>query len=142
MSTTDSELRAKVEKLQAFKDWVHAYLDAHGVPRHPPGTHGAEGCRIGDRMDWLMARLRAAEARPADDGEPVTEEWLRAVGATGDRPLRIEHLNIRLVAYYLEGWCSGHARWDWWLNGNQIPAQPTRGHVRRLCAALGVPLNE
>jgi hypothetical protein len=44
----------KIAKLQAFKDWVHKYLDDHGVPHHPPGTHGAEGCRIGDRMDWLM----------------------------------------------------------------------------------------
>lgn len=44
-------------KLQRFKDWVHKYLDDHGVPHHPPGTHGAEGCRIGDRMDWLMERV-------------------------------------------------------------------------------------
>lgn len=44
-------------KLQAFKDWVHAYLDSKGVPEAPPGTHGAEGCRIGDRMDWVFAKL-------------------------------------------------------------------------------------
>jgi hypothetical protein len=49
------ELEAERDKLQRFKDWTHAYLDRHGVPHHPPGTHGAEGCRIGDRMDWLMA---------------------------------------------------------------------------------------
>ncbi len=57
------QLRAKVEKLQAFKDWVHSYLDTHGVPHHPPGTRGEHGCRIGDRMDWLMARM--AELREA-----------------------------------------------------------------------------
>lgn len=51
-------LRAKCDKLQAFKDWVHAYLDQHDVPHHPPGSHGAAGCRIGDRMDWLMAHLK------------------------------------------------------------------------------------
>jgi hypothetical protein len=57
-------LTAERDKLQAFKAWVHQYLDAHGVPHHPPGTHGAEGCRIGDRMDWLMDRLEAtAEER-------------------------------------------------------------------------------
>jgi hypothetical protein len=50
----DTEKALERDKLQAFKDWVHAYLDQHGVPHHPPGTHGAEGCRIGDRMDWLM----------------------------------------------------------------------------------------
>lgn len=51
------QIKAERDKLQAFKDWVHAYLDRHGVPHHPPGTHGAEGCRIGDRMDWLMQRV-------------------------------------------------------------------------------------
>lgn len=54
--------RQERDKLQAFKDWVHNYLDAHGVPHHPPGPHGAEGCRIGDRMDWLMGQLAAARA--------------------------------------------------------------------------------
>ena len=47
---------SRLAKLQAFKDWAHAYLDRHGVPHHPAGPHGAEGCRIGDRMDWLMAQ--------------------------------------------------------------------------------------
>jgi hypothetical protein len=54
-------VKAERDKLQAFKTWTHDYLDRHGVPHHPPGTHGADGCRIGDRMDWLMAgrdRLR------------------------------------------------------------------------------------
>jgi hypothetical protein len=59
----------QIAKLQRFKDWVHAYLDAQGVPHHPPGTHGAEGCRIGDRMDWLMDRLRKAEAQQAEQGD-------------------------------------------------------------------------
>ncbi len=54
-------MRAERDKLQAFKSWVHTYLDSHDVPHHPPGTHGAAGCRIGDRMDWLMAEL--ADAR-------------------------------------------------------------------------------
>jgi hypothetical protein len=64
-NSTVSDARIYVQKLQRFKDWVHAYLDAQGVPHHPPGTHGAEGCRIGDRMDWLMDRLRKAEAQQA-----------------------------------------------------------------------------
>lgn len=52
-----AELERERDKLQAFKTWTHDYLDRHGVPHHPPGTHGAEGCRIGDRMDWLMAKV-------------------------------------------------------------------------------------
>ena len=51
----------RAESAEKFKRWVHEYIDAHGVPHHPPGVHGAEGCRIGDRMDWLMAKLTAAE---------------------------------------------------------------------------------
>ncbi len=54
-------LQIERDKLLTFKDWVHAYLNVHDVPDHPPGTHGAEGCRIGDRMDWLMAKLANAE---------------------------------------------------------------------------------
>lgn len=56
-------LQAERDALQRFKDWVHTYLDGKGIPHHPPGTHGAEGCRIGDRMDFVFAewdRLRAA----------------------------------------------------------------------------------
>jgi hypothetical protein len=44
---------AERDKLAAFKKWVHNYLDSKGVPQHPLGVHGAEGCRIGDRMDWV-----------------------------------------------------------------------------------------
>ena len=54
---------AERDQLAAFKAWVHAYLDAKGVPHSPPGVHGACGCRIGDRMDWVWAerdRLRDA----------------------------------------------------------------------------------
>lgn len=59
-------LVAENEKLAKFKAWVHAYLDSKGIPHHPPGTHGAEGCRIGDRMDFVFAeidRLRAIESQ-------------------------------------------------------------------------------
>ena len=58
------EQRNRHEQLaerQKFKDWVHNYLDTHGVPHHPPGTHGEHGCRIGDRMDWLMEQLANKE---------------------------------------------------------------------------------
>jgi hypothetical protein len=80
---------ARIEKLQAFKNWVHAYLDEHGVPHHPPGVHGAEGCRIGDRMDWLMERLRKAEGdAPPRVGERMREalkESRRVLNAVWDR---------------------------------------------------------
>lgn len=49
------QLRQQLTKAKAFKEWTHNYLDSKGVPHHPPGPHGAEGCRIGDRMDWVFA---------------------------------------------------------------------------------------
>ncbi len=54
----------KLEKAMKFKAWVHAYLDAHNVPKEfPNGTHTKEGCRIGDRMDWLLKELTDARKR-------------------------------------------------------------------------------
>lgn len=92
-------LTAECDKLQAFKDWVHAYLDGHGVPHHPPGTHGAAGCRIGDRMDWLMQRhaaLRAAVMTAATD----IRQWIKLA----------EHQRVRLDQNL--GWCPTQAGID------------------------------
>lgn len=59
-------LQVLAAKLQAFKDWVHAYLDAHGVPKEfPDGSHSKEGCRIGDRMDWVVKCMGATSAEDA-----------------------------------------------------------------------------
>jgi hypothetical protein len=42
-------LRARLDKLQAFKDYVHQRLDAAGVPADPEADKNAEhGCRIED----------------------------------------------------------------------------------------------
>ncbi len=48
-------LTSERDALQRFKDWVHARLDAAGVPANPSGPHTKEGCRIGDRMDIALA---------------------------------------------------------------------------------------
>lgn len=89
---TIDELEAERDKLQRFKDWVHAYLDQHGVPHHPSGPHGAEGCRIGDRMDWLMAgrdRLLAACKDTVAHFEIGTEQHSRgSSGPDPDEPCR------------------------------------------------------
>lgn len=49
-----NDARRERDKLQAFKDWVHGYLDEHGVPTHPNGPRSKEGCRIGDRLDIIF----------------------------------------------------------------------------------------
>lgn len=54
--------RDRADKLQAFKDFVHRRLDEAGVPKEfPNGPHSREGCRIGDRLDWLFKKSSLPE---------------------------------------------------------------------------------
>lgn len=56
----------RVRELEAFKKWVHDYLDGMGIPTHPDGPHSKEGCRIGDRMDIVRERVAELESALAD----------------------------------------------------------------------------
>lgn len=73
-------------------------------------------------------------ASPADDGEPISDDWLRIVGeeATGGGC----YLSGKRFQFY-DGkvWVCG-------VFGRITPiAKPqTRGQFRALCAALGIPL--
>src|SRR4051812_734489 len=50
----NDKLRAERDALQAFKTWVHEWLDANGVPHDPdPDKTTATGCRIGGRLEYL-----------------------------------------------------------------------------------------
>jgi len=51
---TNNELQEKVNKLQAFKDYVHQRLDEAGIEKEPSGEHSKAGCRIGDRLDLVL----------------------------------------------------------------------------------------
>ena len=66
-ATELAALQAERDTLARFKKWVHDYLDGKGIPHHPPGTHGAEGCRIGDRMDFVFAELQRQAEQYARD---------------------------------------------------------------------------
>jgi hypothetical protein len=46
---------AERDKLQRFKEYVHRRLDEAGVPTDPDSPHRAEGCRIGGRLDIVLA---------------------------------------------------------------------------------------
>lgn len=48
----------ELDRLRQFKAYVHARLDAMGVPENPDGPHSKEGCRVGDRLDWVEARIK------------------------------------------------------------------------------------
>jgi hypothetical protein len=50
-----AKVTAERDKLQRFKDYVHARRDAAGVPVDPESSHKAEGCRIGGRLDIVLA---------------------------------------------------------------------------------------
>ena len=53
-----AEATVQIQKLQAFKDFVHQRLDQAGVPTHPDGQHSKAGCRIGDRLDIVLKDYR------------------------------------------------------------------------------------
>lgn len=72
-----AEVEAERDKLQRFKDYVHARLDAAGVSTDPDSPHRAEGCRIGGRMDELIGQrdsLRAQMAGRPDAAAPG-DQW-------------------------------------------------------------------
>jgi hypothetical protein len=54
-------LHAKVEKLQAFKDFVHNRLDEAGIEKEPNGEHSKNCCRIGDRLDIALQQATVVE---------------------------------------------------------------------------------
>lgn len=90
--------------------------------------------RYGGRWDALAddivqsARAVLAE-HPADDGEPVTDEWLESIGhpTPPEPPQRGGH---RWMVLVVDGKGSSY----------RLPNAATRGDVRRLCRALGVTL--
>ena len=48
---------ARIEKLAAFKAYVHERLDGAGIEKEPNGPHSAAGCRVGDRLDIVFAHV-------------------------------------------------------------------------------------
>ncbi len=93
------------------------------------------------KVPELVAELARLRGEVGDDGEPVTEEWLRSVGfATSPNPIYVRVNNGTLaVAFHLGNMrsvelfdCDSHEMVNVKIKD--------RGHVRRLCAALGIPL--
>jgi hypothetical protein len=94
-----------------------------------------------ERLDRYHLASAVIEAHPADDGAAVDEAWLRAVGFR-DKGDPIGGADS-LVAVAPDGgadleYVPGSG--GWYYCGTPLPAQPTRGHVRRLALALGVEL--
>ncbi len=81
------------------------------------------------RAFFIAKDLLLAE-HPADD-EPVTEEWLRSVGGVN------HHAEVGVWLEHTVG--VNECGTVCVCNGRKDGA--TRGDVRRLCRALGIPLN-
>jgi len=92
---------------------------------------------------------KALAAVGADDGDPLTAEWLTACGYpdNGDGSHSIAIAGIVDVMWYQKGVADTHsAQLCLYLYPTpgvltRIP-NPTRGRLRQLCAALGVALKE
>lgn len=94
---------------------------------------GSELCNLQATQELREARGRA------DDGKPVDEAWLRSVGFERDtwHPFQYSgdtDIDVRCTPSML---VLGHRSDEW-----DVKQNPTRVDVRRLCEALGVPLNE
>jgi hypothetical protein len=107
------------DKLLAFKTYVHARLDAVGVSPDPESPHKAQGCRIGGRLDELIARPLAVFAE-----KQKVEAELERLRALIDCPHNddwIEGVKIE-AAHQQERWGAAHDDGknpeDWfWLIG-------------------------
>jgi hypothetical protein len=124
--TTD-ELRAAAKRL-------HRHFSSVSFSRDMPQLDAKA------LADAVVSGQLIFAADPADDGEAVTTDWLRAVGFYPDDPaLPNRRLRTRCglhITEYGGGWSLRDC-----LTVNVVLLS-TRGHVRRLCAALGVPLTE
>lgn len=111
------ELRAAAER---FRQRTRIGIAGPGIPACDEDAHA-------------LADAYLAE-HPADDAEPVSEEWLLLVGfaSSARHPQR---LNVGQLS------CSCGSLWCY--GGVVLSRTPmTRGDVRRLCQALGVELKE
>lgn len=141
---TDDELRAAAERVAGNAADVLTTLRDVSLPA---------SLRMATDCAAVCARLLEL-LPPADDGEPVTEEWLKAVG--GERHKGWQPKSLTTLDYYefvvnpsgsnelsVSVWANGDG---WWLDTQDdepdLDGPITRGHVRRLCSALGIPLTE
>lgn len=94
-------------------------------------------------MKWMMDTVPLVTAylaeHPADDDEPITERWLLSIGVQHAENTRYVLSQGKYERIWLYFWETGiNAE----LAGGGEIVFATRGDVRRLCAALGIDLNQ
>lgn len=150
---TDNELRAAAEKIA---DNIECASQVHWQS----DSHRDDAIRnIEAGLKTLVAHPTAA---PDDADEPITEEWLRSVGFTEDeeeygkyglgisrrKSYGEDTMTFKLIAADFPNlleccWEVRSRSIEVEEEGCLIPCEPqTRGELRRLCSALGIPLEK
>lgn len=130
---TDSELREAAERVQA---WSRTMMFGEN-------TFTTKN-QMAEAMDAVASKL-LEELPPADDGESVSRDWLMSVGfkpEDGD-PSSSSWLVIDNGVYEIT---RGDTSWMLCEKLDTdivtLPDVKTRGHVRRLCAAMRITITE
>lgn len=84
-----------------------------------------------------LAEAYLAE-HPADDGEPVTAEWLESIGFYRDGVHPDDPFTCRESSIYLSPKYDDEKLWVVFVEVYELGKSKTRGDVRRLLAALGI----
>lgn len=86
-----ADLEMFVERLQKFKDYVHATLTDMGIPEDPPGQHRDAGCRIGQRLALVYRRVNDTVAKSAF--EAVQRDLADSQGHCANLEARLKVVN-------------------------------------------------
>jgi hypothetical protein len=140
------ELRAAAERRRRWRECLGR---PGGLAESPYANDDGIGfLRVSDAMTLADGFLAD---HSADDAEPVDEGWLRTVGFT-EGGLAEWHIafghrgydKLLFLAAIKEAQIVNLAGDEYGSDdGAHLPDKyPTRGHVRRLCAALGIDLHE
>ena len=126
-----NELRAAAERLENIFAMQATHFESVVMTRD----------QVAGAQD--LARAYLAE-HPADGDEPITAEWLRAVGFVDDRTgcPTLGPIHIR-PHWAMEGQDSDRELPPYaCVRSLPIPIPKTRSDLRKLCSALGIELKE
>lgn len=134
------ETRRAAERL--IGDWDKTY---------PPVPHTATVDAV--LLDTARVAKGYLAEHPADDGEPLTADWLDAITrdkegkihwrlSNGPRAAGVIAVEVVMRPSYCTVEVCGRLVREWWpLADDAKRRQYTRGDLRRLCAALGIDLD-
>lgn len=119
-------------RMSRFKEYVHRRLDEAGIAKDPPGEHRDRGCRIGQRLDIVLA-----------PGNPqcksVLQDWVMRLPLREQGTLLTGVRGCDLTPKYpldsIERLLVGHLRWAF-LN----PADPREVDREPGCFFISKPL--